>query len=340
VRRADFAYDLPEELIAQSPLAERSASRLLVLEGSTGALSDRSIRDLPELVRPGDLLVFNNTRVLPARLLGNRARTGGKWEGLYLQTLPDGAWELLCQTRGRLEVGETIAVGELRLTLVGRRDGHWLARPESPGTALELLERYGQIPLPPYIRKGRAEAADRDRYQTVYAQPAGSVAAPTAGLHFTPELLARLDERGIRRAFVTLHVGIGTFQPIKSDTIDDHQMHHEWGELPMTTVEEIERCRTSGGRVVAVGTTTVRVLETVAALGPLAPWRGETNLFIRPPYSFRVVDALVTNFHLPRSTLLLLVGAFVGFDALLQAYRYAIENEYRFFSYGDAMLIY
>jgi len=339
MRIEQLDYQLPGHLIAQFPTQRRDAARLMVLDRATRAIQHRTFADLPALLQPGDILVLNNTRVLPARLLGRRARTGGKWEGLYLRTLPDGDWELLCQTRGRLEVGELIEVDSLPLRLTGRRDGHWLARPESPGDAVALLEQHGQIPLPPYIRKGQAETTDRERYQTVYAELAGSVAAPTAGLHFTPELLARLNERGIGCAFVTLHVGIGTFQPIKTDDIESHIMHHEWGELPAETADAITACRARGGRVVAVGTTTVRVLETVASLGPLTAWRGETNLFIRPPYTFRAIDALITNFHLPRSTLLLLVGAFVGLDTLLAAYQSAIEKEYRFFSYGDAMLI-
>jgi S-adenosylmethionine:tRNA ribosyltransferase-isomerase len=333
-------YDLPPFLIAQEPAAERDRSRLLVVRRSTAALAHHVFADLPDLLNPGDLLVLNNSRVLPARLLGCRARTGGKWEGLFLRQLPDGAWELLCQTRGRLTEGETILVepGPLRLELAGRAGGHWLARPSEPGTPPELLERHGQVPLPPYIRKGRADAADRERYQTVYADTGGSVAAPTAGLHFTPRLFERLEERGIARAFVTLHVGPGTFQPIQGE-VAGHRMHSEWAELPGETVAAIADCRTRGGRVVAVGTTSVRVLETVARSGPLRPWTGETDLFIYPPYEFRVIDGLITNFHLPRSTLLLLVGAFAG-DALLRwAYKTAIAEEYRFYSYGDAMLI-
>jgi S-adenosylmethionine:tRNA ribosyltransferase-isomerase len=342
-------YELPAHLIAQEPCAERDRSRLLVVRRAEAALADHVFADLPDLLNPGDLLVLNNSRVLPARLLGRRARTGGKWEGLFLRQLPDGAWELLSQTRGRLVEGETILVdpGPLRLELIGRAGGHWLARPSEWGTPPELLERHGQVPLPPYIRKGRAVAADRERYQTVYARPAGSVAAPTAGLHFTPQLFERLEQRGIARAFVTLHVGPGTFQPIQTAEIAEHRMHSEWAELmhsvwavlPAETGAAVAACRDRGGRVVAVGTTSVRVLETVARSGPLRPWSGETDLFIYPPYEFRVVDALITNFHLPRSTLLLLVGAFTGVAILEQAYKTAIAEEYRFYSYGDAMLI-
>jgi S-adenosylmethionine:tRNA ribosyltransferase-isomerase len=298
--------------------------------------------DLPDLLRAGDLLVLNDTRVVPARLLGRRARTGGKWEGLFLRERLNGCWELLCQTRGHLTEGETIEVepGPLKLLLTEKSPGgSWLARPSQPGSVFELLMEHGQVPLPPYIRKGRAGADDGERYQTVYAQAAGSVAAPTAGLHFTPRLFEHLEQRGISRVFVTLHVGLGTFQPIQRDDVSLHRMHSEWGELPPATAEAITACRARGGRVVAVGTTSVRVLETVAATGPLRPWSGETDLFIYPPYRFQAIDALITNFHLPRSTLLLLVAAFAGVDLVRRAYKTAVEQEYRFFSYGDAMLI-
>jgi S-adenosylmethionine:tRNA ribosyltransferase-isomerase len=340
--RADsLDYPLPPSLIAQEPAGRRDASRLLVVRRRDNTLEDHTFADLPALLAPGDLVVLNDTRVLPARLVGRRQRTGGRWEGLFLRTDEAGLWELLCQTRGRLAEGETVLVGPglLRLTLVGRRGGHWLARPEAPGAAFELLEQHGQVPLPPYIRKGQARAEDRDRYQTVYARQAGAVAAPTAGLHFTPEVFAALDRRGVGRAFVTLHVGIGTFQPIKVEDVRQHRMHCEWGQLPTATVEAISACKARGGRVVAVGTTAVRVLETVAAAGPPRPWSGETDLFIYPPYEFRCVDALVTNFHLPRSTLLLLVGAFAGLELMRRAYEVAVQRQYRFYSYGDAMLI-
>ncbi len=335
-------YALPADLVAQQPCPERDQARLLVVRRDGAALAHHVVRDLPALLAPGDLLVLNDTRVLAARLLGRRERTGGKWEGLFLRAAPDGCWELLCQTRGRLAEGEVIDIepGPLRLELVGRAaEGRWLARPSEPGSPPELLARHGQVPLPPYIRKGRAAAEDQERYQTVYARRAGAVAAPTAGLHFTPRLFERLEARGVGRAFVTLHVGLGTFQPIQSDDVTQHRMHREWGELPAVTAEAISACRARGGRVVAVGTTTVRVLETVAATGPIRPWSGETELFIYPPCEFRVVDALLTNFHLPRSTLLLLVGAFAGVELTRRAYRTAVEQAYRFYSYGDAMLI-
>jgi S-adenosylmethionine:tRNA ribosyltransferase-isomerase len=337
-----FDFELPPHRIAQHPPSERDQSRLLVVRRADGSLAHHTFHDLPAFLNPGDLLVLNDTRVLTARLLGRRARTGGKWEGLFLRPTADGCWELLCQTRGRLTAGETIEVepGPLRLTLTGRSaEGHWLARPDAAGSPAELLERHGRVPLPPYIRKGHAAGDDRDRYQTVYARQAGAVAAPTAGLHFTPRLFEELAERGVQRTFVTLHVGLGTFQPIQVEDIRQHQMHREWGELSASAADAIEACRAAGGRVVAVGTTSVRVLETVAASGPVRPWTGETELFIYPPYQFRAVDALITNFHLPRSSLLLLVSAFAGIELMQRAYRTAIEEGYRFYSYGDAMLI-
>jgi S-adenosylmethionine:tRNA ribosyltransferase-isomerase len=341
---------LPPHLIAQEPCAERDQSRLLVLRRGGEVLGHHPFRALPQLLEPGDLLVLNDTRVLPARLIGRRARTEGKWEALFLRALPEGTWELLCQTRGRLIVGETLLVdpseGEgtqtpLRLCLVGKTpSGRWLAQPEESGSATELLARYGRVPLPPYVRKGRAAARDRERYQTIYADHAGAVAAPTAGLHFTPALFEQLRERGIERAFVTLHVGPGTFQPVQVEDVAEHRMQSEWCELPAATAQAINDCKSRGRRVVAVGTTVVRTLETVTSLGmPWAPWSGDTDLTIRPPFTFRAVDALVTNFHLPRSSLLLLVGAFTGLDSLRAAYRTAVEREYRFYSYGDAMLI-
>jgi S-adenosylmethionine:tRNA ribosyltransferase-isomerase len=337
-----FDFQLPQHLIAQQPCAERDRSRLLVVHRETGALAHHGFHALPELLAPGDLLVLNDTKVLPARLLGRRARTGGKWEGLFLRRLEDGAWELLCQTRGQLTSGETIQVepGPLTLVLMEKTlEGHWLARPQTEGPPLDLLERHGQVPLPPYIRKGRAVEADRQRYQTVFAQRSGAVAAPTAGLHFTAQLLHALEQRGIGHTFLTLHVGLGTFQPIQGEDYTRHRMHREWGDLSEAAVAAINGCRARGGRVVAVGTTAVRVLETVAAAGPLRPWAGETELYIYPPYRFGAVDALITNFHLPRTSLLLLVSAFAGMDLIRRAYQTAIAHEYRFFSYGDAMLI-
>lgn len=336
-----FDYHLPERLIAQHPAAERDAARLLVLRRADAALEHRTFRDLPELLAPGDLVVLNDTRVLPARVVGHREATGGKWEGLFLSATADGLWEMLAQTRGYPEPGTAFVTDTgLRLILRGRTDDrHWLMQPEADGPPPDLLARFGHIPLPPYIRKGREEAADRDRYQTVYARAAGSVAAPTAGLHFTPAVFERLTARGIRTARVTLHVGLGTFAPVKEEDPTKHTIHREWCEVTADTAATVREAKARGGRVVAVGTTTTRTLETAASGGTIAPFCGDTGLFIHEPYTFRAVDALVTNFHLPRTTLLLLVGALAGSELLERAYAEAVANEYRFFSYGDAMLV-
>jgi S-adenosylmethionine:tRNA ribosyltransferase-isomerase len=333
-------YDLPDRLIAQEPMAKRDDARLLVADRTTGELRHRRFRDLPDELCPGDLLILNDTKVLPARLIGCRTKTGGQWEGLFLRE-SNGLWELMCKTRGHPVSGEQfVSDTGLTLVLVGRTpDHHWLMRPDPPGRPDELLAAHGQTPLPPYIRKGRAHLADAERYQTVYAQRSGSVAAPTAGLHFTPELLARLADHGIGTACVTLHVGLGTFAPIKETDPTRHAMHAEWCEVPSETVDAIRTAKNAGGRVVAVGTTTTRTLESAARPDGLKPRCGETNLFIHPPFEFRVIDALITNFHLPRTTLLLLVQAFAGSDLLRRAYAEAVVNEYRFYSYGDAMLI-
>ncbi|HEY7310318.1 MAG TPA: tRNA preQ1(34) S-adenosylmethionine ribosyltransferase-isomerase QueA [Gemmataceae bacterium] len=350
IRIDEFDYELPFNLIAQEPCAQRDRSRLLVLRRGGEVQGHHHFGDLPALLDPGDLLVLNDTRVLPARVVGRRARTEGKWEGLFLGANAEGAWELLCQTRGRLIVGETLLADgpegdssspPLRLCLVGKTPaGRWLAQPQEAGLPTELLARYGRVPLPPYIRKGRAAERDRDRYQTVYASRAGAVAAPTAGLHFTPAVFEALRQRGIDCAFVTLHVGPGTFQPVQVEDVTRHQMEGEWCELPAATAEAINSCKGRGRRVVAVGSTSVRVLETVGQKGqPLTAWSGVTDLTIAPPFDFRVVDGMVTNFHLPRSSLLLLVAAFTGMDSMRQVYREAVEREYRFYSYGDAMLI-
>jgi len=332
-----FDYDLLPDLIAQQPCEPRDHARLLVARRTDHSLQHHHFFDLPELLQPGDLLVLNDTRVVPARLLGKRARTGGKWEGLFLRQLPDATWELLCQTRGTLREGEQIDVeGGLSLEMLARLpNGRWQVKSLLPGTSIDLLNRFGHVPLPPYIRKGTANEADRDRYQTVYAQHAGAVAAPTAGLHLTQNLFDRLQERGIAWTTVTLHVGLATFQPIQTDDYTRHPMHTEWACLPQSTVDAIDACKSRDNRVVAVGTTSVRVLESVARLA----WTGETDLFIHPPYDFKVVDALITNFHLPRTTLLLLVAAFTGVDLLKEAYQAALAERYRFYSYGDAMLI-
>jgi S-adenosylmethionine:tRNA ribosyltransferase-isomerase len=337
-------YELPPDLIAQEPAAERDRSRLLLVRRRDESLGHRQFLDLPDLLDPSDLLVLNDTRVLPARLLGRRERTGGKWEGLYLGER-DGVWELLCQTRGTLLANESVLVGEseLRLTFLGRTaEGNFQFRPDAAGSAVDLLNRFGQVPLPPYVRKGRAAAGDVERYQTVYARHPGAVAAPTAGLHFTPRIFDRLRERGIATTTLTLHVGLGTFLPMQTDDPAKHVMHREWCDLPAATAAAVNACGERGGRVIAVGTTAVRTLESAAARnpgGPLQPWSGETALFIYPPYDFQMVDGLVTNFHLPRTSLLLLVAAFAGEGLLRRAYETAIAERYRFYSYGDAMLI-
>jgi S-adenosylmethionine:tRNA ribosyltransferase-isomerase len=348
MRPFPFDYDLPPELIAQEPCEPRDRARLLVARRSNQSLTHNHFYELPDLLQAGDLLVLNDTRVVPARLFGKRARTGGKWEGLFLRELPDSAWELICQTRGTLHGGEMIQVTSasaetfepVALELLERLPGgRWKARPHASLDTFDLLERYGHLPLPPYIRKGTAGVEDRNRYQTVYAQQAGAIAAPTAGLHFTPHLFDRLKGRGIGWTTVTLHAGLATFQPIQVEDYTQHPMHTEWGRLTQASVEAILACKAAGHRVVAVGTTSVRVLESVARLGPLSEWTGETNLYIHPPYDFKVVDGLITNFHLPRTTLLLLVAAFAGVQLVISAYQAAIAERYRFYSYGDAMLI-
>ncbi len=334
-------YELPPELIAQQPVEPRDRSRLMVVHRTRGTIEHRLFADLPAIVRPGDCLVMNDTRVLPARLVGRRLATGGRWEGLFLGEATAGAWEMVCQTGGRPQAGEAFGLddGVARLVLQERLpNGRWLMRPEPDLPPGEFLDRYGHVPLPPYIRGGEEGPGDRDRYQTVFAARPGAIAAPTAGLHFTTELLDRLRERGVELVRLTLHVGLGTFLPIR-ESLERHVMHAERGELPATAAETIRRVRSAGGRCVAVGTTCVRVLETVASAGELTAWSGETALFIRPPYRFRVVDALITNFHLPRTTLLALVHAFAGEQLCRAAYEAAVRERYRFYSFGDAMLI-
>lgn len=341
-----YDYHLPRELIAQQPLKQRQDARLLVVNRGAGSIEHSHMRDLPEHLAAGDALVLNNTRVIPARLVGRRERTGARWTGLFLEADADGNWQVLSKTRGKLEAGEAIAIvswdvrQELRLRLLAKLDGGiWAVRPEPMGDALPLLEKVGRVPLPPYIRDGEMTEADRQAYQTVFAREPGAVAAPTAGLHFTEDLFAQLKTRGVLREFVTLHVGIGTFRPINVPRLEEHVMHHEWCSLSREVAERLEAARARGGRIVAVGTTVVRTLETAATSGKLTPFTGATNLFIRPPYQFRGVDALLTNFHLPKSTLLILVRTFGGDDLIRRAYDTAIREGYRFFSYGDAMLI-
>jgi S-adenosylmethionine:tRNA ribosyltransferase-isomerase len=348
-----YDYHLPPELIAQEPLADRAAARLLVARRSDGGIAHRHIRDLPELLGPGDLVVVNDTRVVPARLVGRRAATGGKWEGLFLRTERGGphagAWLLLAQSRGRPALGERVVLEDragsatVHLELVGRGEGGaWLAVPlgDAAGQPAEaLLDRVGRVPLPGYIRGGVEQEGDAERYQTVFARESGSAAAPTAGLHFTAEVLAALAARGVGRAQVTLHVGVGTFRPITTERIGDHAMHGEWCACPPETVRAVRETKERGGRVVAVGTTAVRTLETAAGGGVLSPWSGTTDLFITPGFSFRVVDCLLTNFHMPRTTLMVLVSTFASRGLVARAYAEAIRERYRFLSYGDAMLL-
>jgi len=336
-----FDFDLPDGRIAQHPVEPRDRSRLMVVRRAPANWEHRVFSDLPDLLEPGDLLVRNNTRVIPARLVGRREGTGGRWEGLYLRTLPGGSWEVMARTRGHPAPGERVVVGSgLGLILEARLgDGRWAVRPESGDEAERILEAHGRVPLPPYIRKGSEAEGDRARYQTVYAEAPGSVAAPTAGLHFTPEVFDRLDRRGVDRLDLTLHVGIGTFRPIATERIEDHALHAEHAELAPEVADRLNRQRSQGGRIVAVGTTSARVLEASAASGRFEPFSGETALYLRPGHEFRGVDALLTNFHLPRSSLLVLVSALAGVDLIRAAYAEAVRREYRFYSYGDAMLI-
>lgn len=341
-----YDFPLPKHLIAQFPRPQPIDDRLLVANRAAESIDHAHFRDLPSLLRPGDCLVFNNSKVVLARLVGRRESTGGNWEGLFLRQ-EGGVWHMLCKTRGRMQPNEMIiledrsARKDIRLQMLTKfPDGSWAAQPESNETWLALLDRIGRVPLPHYIRKGQMVDADLRSYQTFYASCPGSVAAPTAGLHFTPSLFQRLADNGIDHTFVTLHVGIGTFRPVSAGSLEEHEMHAEWCSVDSATADKLNAVRAGGGRIVAVGTTSVRVLETAADNdGLLRAWEGETNLFIRPPYVFKAVDAMITNFHLPRSTLLILVRCFGG-DALIQrAYSEAISEQYRFFSYGDAMLI-
>jgi S-adenosylmethionine:tRNA ribosyltransferase-isomerase len=344
MRLSDFDYLLPPELIAQMPPDVRGASRLLCPDGPDGVPADRSFTDLPSLLAPGDLLVFNDTRVIKARLFGSKA-TGGRVEVLVERVLSDDCALVHLRASKSPKPGMVITFGDaaepVAATMVERRGALFLLAFE-PGTrVLDVLERHGEVPLPPYIER-KPELMDASRYQTVFAREPGAVAASTAGLHFDAPLLAALEARGVRRAFLTLHIGAGTFQPVRDDDLSKHVMHHEAWSLPQATIDAIVATQAAGGRVVAVGTTVVRTLESVAARSPdgtLAASSGETDLFITPGFRFRVVDRMITNFHLPKSTLLMLVSAFAGVEPIRRAYRHAVEQRYRFFSYGDAMLL-
>ena len=337
MQRSDFAFDLPPELIAQTPLPERAASRLLCLDRH-GGLSDRRFDAVPELLAPGDLLVLNDTRVIPARLLG-RKDSGGRVEVLVERVLD--ARRVLAQVRASKtpRAGALLHLeGAVDARVLGREDEFFILELAGDEDVLTLLERHGHMPLPPYIARADAPA-DRERYQTVYARNPGAVAAPTAGLHFDQPLLERLQQQGVELAHVTLHVGAGTFQPLRVERLEAHVMHAERVEVNARTCEQIAAAKVRGGRVIAVGTTVVRSLESAAQSGALQPYAGETRLFITPGFRFNVVDALITNFHLPESTLLMLVCAFGGYEAVMRAYRHAVEQRYRFFSYGDAMFV-
>lgn len=335
---SDFHFDLPDELIARYPLKQRSASRLLSLDGLTGQIQHLQFTHLPDLLQPGDLLVFNNTRVIPARLFGQK-ETGGRVEVLIERLL--GEHEILAHARASkaLKEGQKVILEDgSSMTMVSRDDALFRFVYDGEEAILDVLERIGHMPLPPYMER-EDDLSDRERYQTVYAREAGAVAAPTAGLHFDDALLETLKARGVDFAYVTLHVGAGTFQPVRVDKIEDHVMHSEVAHVPQETVDAVNQARARGGRVVAVGTTSVRSLESASRAGRLHTFRGETDIFIYPGYRFQTVDAMVTNFHLPESTLIMLVSAFAGYSNIMAGYREAVAQQYRFFSYGDAMFL-
>ncbi|MCG9757290.1 tRNA preQ1(34) S-adenosylmethionine ribosyltransferase-isomerase QueA [Shewanella insulae] len=340
MRVADFSFDLPDELIARYPMPNRTASRLLTLDGNSGAVADKQFTDILEMVNPGDLMVFNNTRVIPARVFGQK-QTGGKLEILVERMLDDKRILAHVRSSKSPKPGTIICLdGGYEMTMLARHDALFELELNSESTVLEVLEEVGHMPLPPYIDRPD-EDADKERYQTVYNQSPGAVAAPTAGLHFDDGLLAALKAKGVNVAFVTLHVGAGTFQPVRVDSILDHKMHSEWAEVPQDVVDSIKATKAAGNRVIAVGTTSVRSLESAAKAseGELQAYSSDTDIFIYPGYEFQVVDAMVTNFHLPESTLIMLISAFAGFDEVKNAYQHAIAQKYRFFSYGDAMFV-
>lgn len=338
MKLSDFHFELPKQLIAQYPTSKRTDSRLLVLDGKSGEYADKQFTDIIELIEPGDLLVMNNTRVIPARLYGVKD-TGGQVEVLIERVLNE--HEVLAQVRaskspkpgGKLKFSETHTAEVLE-----RQEPFYRLRFTGDESVLAVLEAIGQMPLPPYIERVD-EQADRERYQTVYARQAGAVAAPTAGLHFSQDLLSQLQDNGVRLAYLTLHVGAGTFQPVRVENIHEHKMHKEWISVPQSVVDAVQSTKAAGKRVIAVGTTTVRSLESAALNGELNAFEGETDIFITPGFEFQVVDSLLTNFHLPGSTLLMLVCAFGGHGPVMRAYRHAVNSHYRFFSYGDAMFI-
>lgn len=339
MKTSDFNFELPEELIAQTPLERRDSSRLLTLNKNTGAVGHHHFYDLPDFLRPGDCLVLNDSRVLPARLIGHRP-TGGTCEVLLLVDRGEGCWECLVRPGKKLRTGAQIIFGQGQLTATIEReleDGKRLVQFHYQGIFLEILEELGKMPLPPYIK---AELENQERYQTVYSKVVGSAAAPTAGLHFTPELLDNIQEMGVKVCYVTLHVGLGTFRPVKAEDIRDHEMHSEFCMISQETADIINETKRNGGRVICVGTTSCRTIESFAAEdGTMTQRSGWTNIFIYPGYRFKVLDALVTNFHLPQSTLIMLVSALAGREHVLNAYQEAVKEKYRFFSFGDAMFI-
>ncbi|HIT36700.1 MAG TPA: tRNA preQ1(34) S-adenosylmethionine ribosyltransferase-isomerase QueA [Candidatus Faecousia intestinavium] len=339
MKTSDFYYDLPEELIAQTPLERRDASRLMVLDRRTGEVTHRHFYDIVEYLQPGDCLVMNDSRVLPARLMGHRP-TGGVVEVLLLRDLGDKCWECLCKPGRKMQPGNQVIFGDGELTATVREvreDGNRVVEFHYEGIFLEILERLGKMPLPPYIK---AELKDQERYQTVYSREAGSAAAPTAGLHFTQELLDKIRAKGVSTAFVTLHVGLGTFRPVKAEEITDHHMHSELCMMNQETADLLNATRARGGRIICVGTTSCRTLESlVNSDGSFCAGSKWTEIFIYPGYTFKAMDGLITNFHLPESTLVMLVSAFAGREHILAAYKQAVEQRYRFFSFGDAMCI-
>ncbi|MCD8025450.1 MAG: tRNA preQ1(34) S-adenosylmethionine ribosyltransferase-isomerase QueA [Clostridiales bacterium] len=340
MKTSDFYYDLPDELIAQTPVEPRDSSRLLVLGRSSGKIEHKHFYDIIDFLNPGDLLVANDSRVLPARIYGIKDETGARVEFLLLKQIAGNRWETLCKPGKKAKIGTkfTFGGGLLRATVADiGDDGNRIVDFECDENFFAALDKIGQMPLPPYITE---ELKDRERYQTVYSNELGSAAAPTAGLHFTTELMDKIKAKGVNIAYVTLHVGLGTFRPVKVDDVTKHKMHSEHYEIPAQTAELINRTKESGGRIIAVGTTSCRTLESVASLyGEIKACDGFTDIFIYPGYEFKVLDGLITNFHLPESTLIMLVSAFAGYDNIMNAYKTAVEEKYRFFSFGDAMFI-
>lgn len=356
-----YDFEFSKDRIAQHPLDDRSAARLMVVDRATQSITHSYVRNLGEFLSPGDMMVLNDTQVVAAQLAGVREKTGGRWQGLFLESDDSGLWKILCKTRGKLEPGESVQLidregrDSYRLTMLSKLDGgQWAVKPESDDPWTTILKTAGRIPLPHYIRGGKMVDTDLTDYQTVFAKKPGAVAAPTAGLHFTKDHLLQLKDNGVEIGNVTLHVGMGTFRPVQTDDIKSHQMHSEWGEVSSKTVQTIGKVKADGNRVVAVGTTCMRALEsacrmpsvedqkeTSSQLDPagIRPWSGSTDIFITPGFQFGCVDALMTNFHLPKTTLLILVHTFGGDQLVRRAYQEAVEREYRFFSYGDTMLI-